>query len=111
VAVLADGQRALSAADDRTLKLWDIQTGACLRTFEGHSEYVNSVALLPDGQRALSASQDRTLKLWDIQTGDCLRTFYGDSPFNCCAISVDGRTVMAGDEAGGVYFLRLEGLA
>jgi WD40 repeat protein len=71
---------------------------------------VNHVALLADGQRALSASNDRTLKLWDLATEDCLSTFYGDSPFTCCAISVDGRTVVAGDYQGVVHFLRVEGL-
>jgi WD40 repeat protein len=69
------------------------------------------VALLADGQRVLSASWNCTLKLWDIQTGACLYTFHGEQPFLCCAVSADGRTVVAGDEAGVVYFLRLEGLA
>jgi len=102
--------RCCRMADDRTLKLWDIQTGDCLRTFEGHSAAVNSVAVLADGQRALSASGDGTLKLWDIETGTCLYTFHGDNTFFRCALSADGRTVVAGDEAGGVSFLRLEGL-
>jgi WD40 repeat protein len=111
LAVLPDGRRILSASDEGTLKLWDLTTGDCLRTFTGHSAGVWSVALVADGQRALSASDDRTLKLWDISTGACLLTFQGDSPFPCCAVSPDGRTVVAGDKAGGVSFLRLEGLA
>ena len=36
VTVLADGRRALSGSDDRTLRLWDLETGAELRRFEGH---------------------------------------------------------------------------
>jgi WD40 repeat protein len=111
LAVLPDEQRALSASDDTTLKLWDLMTGTCLRTFKGNHAVVESVAVLPDGQRALSASRAKTLKLWDIATGACLSTFYGDSPFQCCAVAADGRTVVAGDAAGVVYFLRLEGLA
>jgi WD40 repeat protein len=110
VALLADGQRALSGSYRGTLKLWDLSTGACLRTLAVHSDRVWSVALLADGQRALSASSDRTLKLWNLTTGACLYTFHGDSAFLCCAISADGRTVVAGDRAGVVYFLRLEGL-
>ena len=39
----------------QTLKLWDLETGAVLRTFEGHAGPVTDVALLPDGRRALSA--------------------------------------------------------
>jgi WD40 repeat protein len=51
-----------------------------------------------------------TLKAWNIVTGKLLTTFYGERAFWCCAISTDGRTVVAGDELGGMYFLRLEGL-
>ena len=36
MAVLADGRRALSGSEDKTLRLWDLETGAELRRFEGH---------------------------------------------------------------------------
>ena len=56
VTVLADGRRALSGSDDRTLRLWDLETGAELRRFEGHEDGVTSVTVLADGRRALSGS-------------------------------------------------------
>ena len=40
-----------------------------LRTLEGHSNGVRSLALTADGKRAVSASHDKTLKLWDLETG------------------------------------------
>ena len=52
----------------KTLKLWDLADGRCLRSLEGHTSYVNSVALSPDGRFALSGSDDRTLKLWALPT-------------------------------------------
>ena len=42
-----------------TLRLWDLETGAKLRRFEGQG--VTVVALLADGRRALSGSWDNTL--------------------------------------------------
>ena len=63
--------------DDRTLRLWDLETGAELRRFEGHERRVTSVAVLPDGRRALSGSEIRTLRLWDLETGAELRRFEG----------------------------------
>jgi WD40 repeat protein len=66
VAFAPDGHTALSGAQDKTLKLWDVATGKLLRPFEGHSDFVYSVAFAPDGRTVLSGSWDRTLKLWDV---------------------------------------------
>ncbi len=62
-------------SDDRTLRLWDIASGSCLRTFEGHTEGINSVCLSLDNRWALSGSKDHTLKLWDVNTGECVHCF------------------------------------
>jgi WD40 repeat protein len=48
VAFSPDGSRVLSGSSDNTLKLWDAATGTLLRTFEGHSDVVTSVAFSPD---------------------------------------------------------------
>ena len=64
VAISADGRFWLSGSKDNTLKLWELATGRCLRTFEGHTNYINSVAITPDGKRVLSGSEDKTLILW-----------------------------------------------
>jgi WD40 repeat protein len=46
------------------VKVWDAQDGALLRTLEGHTESVNSVAYSPDGARIISGSWDDTVKVW-----------------------------------------------
>ncbi len=40
VAVTPDGQRAVSASTDKTLKVWDLGSGRELRTLTGHSDMV-----------------------------------------------------------------------
>jgi WD40 repeat protein len=79
VAVTPDGRRVISASWDKTLKVWDLHTGAVLRTLEGHSGLVLAVAVTPDGKRVISASSDNTLKVWDLDTGGVLRTLEGHS--------------------------------
>ncbi|MGA8030319.1 MAG: NB-ARC domain-containing protein, partial [Bryobacteraceae bacterium] len=69
VALTRDGKRAVSASDDNTLKVWDLESGRELRTLEGHSRSVTGVALTADGKRAVSASSDHTLKVWDLESG------------------------------------------
>jgi WD40 repeat protein len=52
-------------------RLWDVETGRELRSFEGHG-----VALSPDGRRALaSVRHDGSLTLWDLETGKELCRF------------------------------------
>src|SRR5438067_12973374 len=60
-----DGRFALSVGYDKTLRLWDVAEGQCLRTFEEHAE-VNSVAFSPDGRCVESRRGDEKLRLRDV---------------------------------------------
>jgi hypothetical protein len=77
VAFSPDGKRALSGSHDKTVRLWDVESGRLVRTFVGHWDTVLSVAFTPDGKRALSGSDDKTLRLWDVESGRLSRTFTG----------------------------------
>ena len=80
-----------------TLKAWDLATGKYLRTFEGHSKTVSSVAITPDGSMAVSGSWDKTLKAWDLVTGECLRNFTGHTSYvHSVAITPDGAVAVSG---------------
>jgi len=67
----SDGTSLVSGSLDRTVKLWDIQTGGVVKTFTGHTNYVWSVSISADCTRIASGSPDDTVRLWDIQTGEC----------------------------------------
>ena len=79
VAWSPDGQHALSGSDDTTVRLWEVESGRCLRVLEGHTDRVWSVAWSPDGQHALSGSDDKTVRLWEVESGRCLRALEGHS--------------------------------
>lgn len=66
VAVSPDGLRIASSSADRTLRIWDAETGEILFTFPGHAGWVEGVAFSPDGRFVVSASRDDTVRLWNV---------------------------------------------
>ena len=95
-----------SASDDGTLKVWDLASGAALRTLQGHANWVTSVAVTPDGRQAVSASKDRTLKVWDLASGEPIVTLTCEQDMTCIAAASD-QVFVAGDKGGIVHVLEL----
>src|SRR5437016_6843609 len=82
---------------NKTLRLWDVKSGRALRTFDGHSAGILSVAFSPDGRRVLSGAEDKVLRLWDAESGRALHIFEGHSAgILSVAFSPDGRRVLSG---------------
>jgi WD40 repeat protein len=109
VALTGNG-RAVSGSLDRTLRVWDLGSGDCLRTLEGHTGGVSTVALTGDGW-AVSGSDDGTLRVWELDRGLCLAVFPCEYPF--CSVAVTSRPphiAVGGDEQGNVLFFRIENL-
>ncbi|ORX88588.1 WD40 repeat-like protein [Basidiobolus meristosporus CBS 931.73] len=70
VAISSDGQFALSASWDKTLRLWDLNTGVTTRRFVGHDKDVLSVSFSADNRQIVSGSRDKSIKLWNT-LGEC----------------------------------------
>ena len=60
---LPDNQHALSGSHDTSVKLFNVNDGAVLRTFSHHTSMVGCLALLPDGLRFVSGSKDKTARI------------------------------------------------
>jgi WD40 repeat protein len=89
----------MSASRDKTLRLWDLESGQTIRPLEGHSGSVWAVAVTPDGCRAVSASGDRTLRLWDLESSQTLRTFEGHAKtLWAVVITPDGRRAVSASD-------------
>ncbi|WP_437657772.1 beta-propeller domain-containing protein [Sorangium sp. So ce1182] len=105
VAVTPDGRFALSASADKTVRQWDLSTGACVHTFVGHTDIVTGVAISPDGRCAVSTSLDCSLRVWDLAARRLVAVLETHAPLFRCAITPDGRTLVAVDGLGGVHFV------
>ncbi|KAF2790690.1 WD40 repeat-like protein [Melanomma pulvis-pyrius CBS 109.77] len=76
IAFSHDSTQLASASTSSTVKIWNVSSGKCLRTLEGHTP----VAFSHDSTWLASASSDFTVKIWDAR-GACLQTLRGHTGF------------------------------
>ncbi len=69
-----DGRCLATSSFDKTVRLWNPQTGECLKTFEGHDFNVTSVTWAPQGEALATSSDDKKIMLWDFPSGQLLAT-------------------------------------
>ena len=90
-----DGQRIVTASDDRTAQVWNAADGQLLAKLEGHTDQVNHAAFSPDGQRIVTASGDRTARVWNAASGQLLATLQGHTAGVLhAAFSPDGQRIV-----------------
>lgn len=80
----------VSASRDKSLRIWDVTTGYCLKTLRGHADWVRDVAPSADGRFLLSVGDDQMGRLWDISTAnpETKLTFVGhEHVVLCCALA------------------------
>jgi WD40 repeat protein len=81
VAFSYSGELVASGSVDRTVRLWDIRTGECLKILQCHTSSINSFALNYDGKLVATCSRDGTIMIWEIETGECLKILKSDRPY------------------------------
>jgi tetratricopeptide (TPR) repeat protein len=101
VAFSPHGTTLASASDDRTVRLWDLQTlEAAPRVLQGHEGRVGVVAFSPDGPTLASASGDRTVRLWDLRMPEAApRVLQGhEDRVRAVAFSPDGTALASASD-------------
>jgi serine/threonine protein kinase/WD40 repeat protein len=99
VAYSPDGRTIVTCGMDKTVRLWNAETGSEIRRFEGHTATVYTAVFSRDGQRVLTASSDKTVRLWDLPTGLEVRRFTGHNAVVSAAVfSADGTRILSGGD-------------
>jgi len=101
----------VSGSEDETIRLWDLNSLECTKTFLAHAKGVLCLTYLPIQKLMLSGGKDGRLKLWEILKGICIRNLIEDGPEITCLCSMPNMEIFAsGDSLSNVHFWRIDKL-
>jgi len=92
-----DSTTIVTASNDKTAKIWDIEMGECIATFDdrvGHTDDVLFAEFSPKGDRLITASSDLSVKIWNLEEEKLIFTFR-DFPDSVKFAVIDSGKILA----------------
>ncbi|XP_017694607.1 PREDICTED: F-box/WD repeat-containing protein 10-like isoform X1 [Lepidothrix coronata] len=94
---LSEEKGLLLTADlDLSIRCWNIHSGACMKSFNGHYGTITCLDL--HKEQFVSGAGDGMVKVWSLKSGKCLKTLMHNSAV--WAVKMDGTHVVSGCEQG-----------
>ena len=101
-----DGKKVVTASNDKTVRIWDANTGEEQQKLEGHEQGVGSAIFSPDGKKIVTASWDNTARIWEADSGKELKKLEGHTVWVRSAVfSPDGKKIgtASGDHTARIW--------
>lgn len=87
--------RLISGSKDKTVRIWDLNSGECIKIFRGHTSSVRHIKVIEN--KIVTASHDKTLRVWDIDSTEVLYTMEGHEEYvMCIKVLKESNTVLSG---------------
>ena len=83
----------ITGSDDRTARVWNLETGSQIHCLEGHTRPIRSLQF--DEVKLVTGSMDRTIRIWNWRTGSCLRVLEGHTEGVVC-VNFDADVLASG---------------
>ncbi|KAG6329972.1 hypothetical protein ID866_9115 [Astraeus odoratus] len=83
----------ITGSYDRTVRIWNLETGAEVRCLRGHTRAVRCLQF--DEAKLITGSMDRTIRVWNWRKGECIRTLTGHTDGVVC-VNFDANVLASG---------------
>ncbi|MEO1617784.1 MAG: serine/threonine-protein kinase [Planctomycetota bacterium] len=97
------GNRVVTAIEDGSVRLWDVDRKTVLRSFDAHRGIVWMIQYHPTKPIVATSGNDGMVKIWDSETLEMLQEWDAGSPVRKVAFSPDGDRIVAGDQDGVIH--------
>ncbi len=100
-----DGKMLASPSNDKTIRLWDTESGKLIHTLNKQSDSINAVSWSPNSNILASCSDDNTIKIWDARKGESIKVLEKHTaPVQTVAWSPDAQLIASGSKDQTVRF-------
>ena len=107
--VFVGDKRLISGGRDKTIRLWDLQTGGVTVSFDNLGAEVNALAVTSDGKTLAAGNADNTLRLWQLPNPAPLKTLNGhNAEVTTVNFSPDNKTLASGSSDHNVMLWDLD---
>ena len=97
------GTLLFSRSDDKTVKIWDVQTGGVIRTFSDATSVALAASISPDGTKIALGTKGGEIRLWDVRTGKCHSIKTGQDDVGAVSFSpINSRRLISSSWSGTV---------
>jgi WD40 repeat protein len=90
----------VSGSTDTALRIWDIGSGACVHTLNGHTGFILCLALRDN--LLTSGSNDTTVRIWDLSSGQCIHVLQNHPSYITTLGFNEDYTLLATGSGGGI---------
>ncbi|KAF8833971.1 WD40 repeat-like protein [Paxillus ammoniavirescens] len=109
IAYLPGGERIVTCSFDRTVRIWNVETGEQEGTTMEHEAWVYGLAVTMDGKRVLSGGGDKRIRVWDVETQELVEEWEDEMDgIWWIAVSPDDRLAVNGGYKGKIVIREIK---
>eukprot|EP00049_Salpingoeca_infusionum_P012658 m.232956 g.232956 ORF g.232956 m.232956 type:complete len:899 (+) comp15240_c0_seq4:858-3554(+) len=103
------GNVVVTGGADKTVRLVNVDTAACMSTIKGHAGSIRAISVAPSLGVVLTGSYDSSARVWDIKTGHSLHVLQGHTlTVTCTDLNEDTKIAISGSKDKRVVFWSLD---